>query len=100
MGFVFLADENDGIFKVYIDGEPVGNKAPGEIGDRWAIDGSALILADDGFESFDGYLNALLFSGRAFTDNDMQRIGGPSTTLDYTLSTLQLNRRIQRHMAR
>lgn len=100
VGFVFLADENDGIFKVYINGEPVGNKAPGEIGNRWAIDGSALILADDGFESYDGYLNALLFSGRAFNDNDMKRLGGPGARLDYTLSTLGLSERVQNHMAR
>nr|WP_281388630.1 metallophosphoesterase [Litorivivens lipolytica] len=97
VGFVLYADDTEGTIKVYINGEPVGQKTPGIIGERWAIDQAALIIADGGFDAAEGYVNALLFSGRAFTDNDLKRIGGPSATLDYTLSTLALNRRVRQH---
>ena len=93
---VFYAGETNGTFKVYIDGELVGAKAAGDIGERWAIDEQALLLTDNGYETEAGYLNALLFSGRALSDSELKRLGGPAQQLRLTLPTEQLQQRVQR----
>lgn len=93
---VFYADETNGTFKVYIDGEQIGAKAAGDIGERWAIDEQLLLLTDNGYETEAGYVNALLFSGRALSDRELQRLGGPKQQLQLTLPTEQLQQRVQR----
>ena len=99
IGVVFYAHEDHGTYKVYIDGQLVGSKRPGEIGERWALDQIALLLTDNNYETENGYLNALLFSGRALSDQEMTELGGPSGELRLQLPATQLQQRVRRHQS-
>ncbi|MGO2563937.1 MAG: metallophosphatase, partial [Pseudoalteromonas nigrifaciens] len=67
IAFVFYTAPSNGVFEVYIDGEFAGVKRDGEIGKRWALDQAVLLLTDNNYETEPGYLNALLYAGRAMT---------------------------------
>jgi hypothetical protein len=45
----------------FIDGELVGKKVAGDIGQCWALDEFILLFTNNSFETAPGYLNALLF---------------------------------------
>ncbi|MBB3046784.1 putative MPP superfamily phosphohydrolase [Litorivivens lipolytica] len=99
VGIVFYTHEEHGLFKVYIDGKLVGSKRPGQIGERWAISDALLLLTDNNYETEDGYLNALLFSGRALTDNEMEQLGATQQELRLQLPTEVLQRRVRQHQS-
>ena len=86
-----------GTFKVFIDGELVGQKTDGDIGQRWALDEFALLFADNNFETAPGYLNALLFSNRALSDNEVSALSGPSRQMLFSPDVRTLNQRVLRH---
>ncbi|WP_269618543.1 metallophosphoesterase [Zhongshania sp. BJYM1] len=101
VAFVFYAapieDGAGGTFKVFIDGELVGEKTAGDVGQRWALDEFALLFTDNSFETAPGYLNALLFSGRALSDNEIVVLGGASRKLVFSPDVRTLNQSVLRH---
>jgi 2',3'-cyclic-nucleotide 2'-phosphodiesterase (5'-nucleotidase family) len=97
LGLVFFAAPENGTLKVYIDGVLVGEKAAGDIDKRWSLTDVALLLTDDTFETEPGYLNALLFSGRALTDQEVESLAGPSKKLIFSPDVRELNQKVIRH---
>jgi 2',3'-cyclic-nucleotide 2'-phosphodiesterase (5'-nucleotidase family) len=97
VAFVFYAAPEQGALKIFINGELVGEKDEGEINDRWALAESLLLLTDDTFESEPGYLNALLFAGRSFTEDEIAQLGAPSSTMRFNQTVRQLNQKVERH---
>ncbi|MGO2074530.1 MAG: metallophosphatase, partial [Pseudoalteromonas sp.] len=75
IAFVFYTAPTNGVFEVYVDGELAGVKKEGEINRRWALDKALLLLTDDNYETEPGYLNALLYAGRALTESEIKSIG-------------------------
>lgn len=90
-------DGSGGALKIFIDGELVGEKVAGDIGQRWALDEFVLLLTDDSFETAPGYLNALLFSGRALSDKEVEVLAGPSRQLVFSRDSRTLNQKVLRH---
>ena len=86
-----------GTFKVFIDGELVGQKTDGDIGQRWALDELAILFSDNSFETEPGYLNALLFSGRALSDGEVAALAGPSRQMVFSPDVRTLNQSVLRH---
>ena len=97
VAFVFYAAPEQGALKIFINGELVGEKDEGEINDRWALSEKLLLLTDDNFESEPGYLNAMLFAGRSFTEDEIAQLGGPSSIMLFNQTVRQLNQKIERH---
>lgn len=97
IAFVFYAAPNNGALKIYLDGELIGIKDEGEINERWAINDAALLLTDNDYETKPGYLNALLFAGRAMTDAEIANMGAAQQQLNFTQSTRTLNQVVERH---
>ena len=97
IAFVFYAAPNNGALKIYLDGELIGIKDEGEINERWAINSAALLLTDNDYETKPGYLNSLLFAGRAMTDAEIANMGSAQQQLNFTQSTRTLNQLIERH---
>lgn len=98
LGLVFYAGGDGGSFKAYLDGELIGAKAGGDIGERWAIVNELLLLTDNSFETEKGYMNALLFSGRALSDSELNDLGAAKQNLRLQPNAQQLQQRIQRHL--
>ncbi|WP_372770377.1 metallophosphoesterase [Pseudoalteromonas sp.] len=98
VAIVFYAAPENGVLKVFINGELVGEKDEGEIGERWALKSSLLLLTDDTYETEPGFLNALLFAGRTFDADEIASLGGPSKTMRYNQRTRVLNQKVERHM--
>ena len=97
LAFVFYAAPTNGALKIYLDGKLIGVKDEGEINQRWAIDKATLLLTDNDYETEPGYLNALLFAGRAMTDNEIATLGAAKQQLNYVRSTRILNHVVERH---
>ncbi|WP_404340693.1 metallophosphoesterase [Pseudoalteromonas mariniglutinosa] len=97
IAFVFYAAPSNGALKIYLDGELVGVKDEGEIDTRWAINQTALLLSDNDFETKPGYLNALLFAGRAMTDGEIAALGPAQAELTFQQSVRTLNQTVKRH---
>lgn len=97
VAFVFYAAPEQGALKIFINGELVGEKDEGEINGRWALSEKLLLLTDDNFESEPGYLNAMLFAGRSFTEDEIAQLGGPSSIMLFNQTVRQLNQKIERH---
>jgi predicted MPP superfamily phosphohydrolase len=97
IAIVFYAAPEGGVFKVFIDGKFVGEKDEGEINDRWAIKDYLLLFTDNDYETKPGYLNSLLFAGRAMTSDEVQSMQAASKTLSFTQTTRSLNQIIKRH---
>jgi len=74
VAFVFYTAPSNGVFEVYIDGELAGVKEDGEINNTWALTSSVLLFTDNNFETVPGYLNALLYAGRALTRDEIKSI--------------------------
>lgn len=97
VAIVFYSAPENGVLKVFINGELVGEKDEGEIGERWALSNTLLLLTDDTYETEPGYLNALLFAGRSFDADEIANLGGPSKTMRFNQSTRALNQKVERH---
>ena len=97
IAFVFYTAPNNGVFEVYIDGELAGVKREGEINRRWALDQAVLLLTDNNYETEPGYLNALLYAGRAMTRDEIKTMAGAQQTLNFVPSTRSLNQAVERH---
>ncbi len=97
IAFVFYAAPSNGVLKIYLDGERIGTKDEGEINARWAIANTALLLTDNDYETKAGYLNAMLFAGRALTDTEIASMGTAQQTLSFTKATRELNQSVKRH---
>ncbi len=98
VGLVFYAAPEGGVFKVFINGELVGEKDEGLINDRWALSEFALLFTDDTFETQEGYLNALFFSPTSLTNTEMASLGGPGQSLKFSPSAKTLSNAIERHL--
>ncbi len=97
LGLVFYAGGEGGTFKAYLDGELIGSKDGGDVGERWAVLDEMLLFTDDSYETSEGFVNALLFSGRALSDSELQTLGPASRELRFAPSAAQLQQRVQRH---
>ena len=97
VAIVFYSAPENGVLKVFINGELVGEKDEGEINERWALDKTLLLLTDDTYETEPGYLNALLFAGRTLDSDEIASLGGPSRTMLFNQSTRTLNEKVLRH---
>ncbi len=97
IAFVFYTAPDNGVFEVYIDGELAGVKREGEINRRWALDQAVLLLTDNNYETEPGYLNALLYAGRAMTRDEIKSMAGAQQTLNFVPSTRSLNQAVERH---
>lgn len=96
VALVFTAGEQ-GSFKVFHNGVLIGTKRAGDITERWALSPTALLFTDNSYETQIGYLNALLFSGRAFRDSEIEALGGVSTLLAPDTNTTTATTRVQQH---
>jgi len=94
---VFYTAPEGGVFKVFIDGKFVGEKDEGAINERWAIKDHLLLFTDNDYETKPGYLNSLLFAGRAMTAGEISTMHGPSNILSFSQTTRNLNQIIKRH---
>ncbi|MBB1306561.1 metallophosphoesterase [Pseudoalteromonas sp. SR43-5] len=97
IAFVFYTAPTNGVFEVYIDGELAGVKEDGEIDSRWALNQSVLLFTDNNYETVPGYLNSLLYAGRAMTRDEIKSMGGAQQKLSFEQSTRVLNQTIERH---
>ncbi|WP_372759824.1 metallophosphoesterase [Pseudoalteromonas sp.] len=97
IAFVFYSAPENGVFEVYIDGEFKGVKRDGDIGKRWSLDQAVLLLTDNNYETEPGYLNALLYAGRAMTRAEIKSMGHAKTKLTFQQATRTLNQTIKRH---
>jgi 2',3'-cyclic-nucleotide 2'-phosphodiesterase (5'-nucleotidase family) len=97
VAFVFYTAPINGVFEVYIDGELTGVKEFGEIDQRWALNKAVLLFTDNGYETVPGYLNALLYAGRAMTRGEIKSMGGAQQKLSFEQPTRVLNKTIERH---
>lgn len=97
IAFVFYAAPSSGALKVYVDGQLVGVKDEGTINERWAIDQAALLLTDNDYDTNPGYLNAILFAGRAMTDGEIESLAGAQNEMTFNRSVRQLNQVVERH---
>lgn len=97
VAIVFYAAPQNGVLKVFINGELAGEKDEGEIGERWALSDTLLLLTDDTYETEPGFLNALLFAGRSLDADEIASLGGPSKTMRFTQQTRLLNEKVERH---
>ncbi|MGY8835726.1 MAG: metallophosphoesterase [Enterobacterales bacterium] len=97
VAFVFYTAPTNGVFEVYIDGELAGVKEDGEIDSRWALNQSVLLFTDNNYETVPGYLNSLLYAGRAMTRDEIKSMGGAQQKLSFEQSTRVLNQTIERH---
>ena len=97
VAFVFYTALTNGVFEVYIDGELAGVKEDGEIDSRWALNQSVLLFTDNNYETVPGYLNSLLYAGRAMTRGEIKSMGGAQQKLSFEQSTRVLNQTIERH---
>ncbi|WP_350603041.1 metallophosphoesterase [Pseudoalteromonas sp. SMN1298-MNA-CIBAN-0114] len=97
IAFVFYTAPTNGVFEVYIDGELAGVKEDGEIDSRWALNQSVLLLTDNNYETVPGYLNSLLYAGRAMTRDEIKSMGGAQQKLSFEQPTRVLNQTIERH---
>ncbi|GAA78620.1 metallophosphoesterase [Pseudoalteromonas sp. BSi20495] len=97
VAFVFYTAPTNGVFEVYIDGELAGVKEDGEIDRQWALNKTVLLFTDNNFETVAGYLNALLYAGRAMTQDEIKRMGAAQQKLTFEQSTRTLNQTIERH---
>ncbi|MDX1505051.1 MAG: metallophosphoesterase [Spongiibacter sp.] len=98
VALVFYAGNTEGSLKIYHNGELVGEKRDGDTDARWAMSEVALLLTDNSNETEAGYLNALLFAGRPYTDDEIKALGGPSRQLLPSQDTQSVQARIRRHM--
>ena len=73
IGLVVRASPEQGKIDLFIDGIAVGQIE--NINERWALVDSLLMLTDDNNETAAGYLSGILFSGRAYSENEMQALG-------------------------
>ncbi len=85
------------MFEVYIDGELAGVKEDGEIDSRWALNQSVLLFTDNNYETVPGYLNSLLYAGRAMTRDEIKSMGSAQQKLSFEQPTRVLNQTIERH---
>lgn len=97
IAFVFYAAPSNGVLKIYLNGDLIGIKDEGEIDSRWAIDKTALLFTDNDYETKSGYLNAMLFAGRAMTDKEIASLGSAQQTLSFTPTIRELNKAVERH---
>ena len=97
IAFVFYTAPTNGVFEVYIDGELAGVKEDGEIDSRWALNQSVLLFTDNNYETVPGYLNALLYAGRAMTRDEIKSMGAAQQKLSFEQPTRVLNQTIERH---
>lgn len=97
IAFVFYTAPTNGVFEVYIDGELAGVKEDGEIDSRWALNQSVLLFTDNNYETVPGYLNSLLYAGRAMTRDEIKSIGSAQQKLSFEQPTRVLNQTIERH---
>jgi 2',3'-cyclic-nucleotide 2'-phosphodiesterase (5'-nucleotidase family) len=97
IAFVFYTAPTNGVFEVYIDGELAGVKEDGEIDSRWALNQSVLLFTDNNYETVPGYLNSLLYAGRAMTRDEIKSMGGAQQKLSFEQPTRVLNQTIERH---
>ncbi|MBH0016883.1 metallophosphoesterase [Pseudoalteromonas arctica] len=97
IAFVFYTAPTNGVFEVYIDGELAGVKEDGEIDSRWALNQSVLLFTDNNYETVPGYLNSLLYAGRAMTRGEIKSMGGAQKKLSFEQPTRVLNQTIERH---
>ena len=97
IAFVFYTAPTNGVFEVYIDGELAGVKEDGEIDSRWALNQSILLFTDNNYETVPGYLNSLLYAGRAMTRDEIKSMGGAQQKLSFEQPTRVLNQTIERH---
>ncbi|MEI8652365.1 metallophosphoesterase [Pseudoalteromonas sp. Hal273] len=97
IAFVFYTAPTNGVFEVYIDGELAGVKEDGEIDNRWALNQSVLLFTDNNYETVPGYLNSLLYAGRAMTRDEIKSMGGAQQKLSFEQPTRVLNQTIERH---
>lgn len=97
IAFVFYTAPSNGVFEVYIDGQLAGIKRDGQINKRWALNKALLLFTDENYETEPGFLNALLYSGRAMSRDEIKRMGGASQQLTFEPTMRQLNQVIQRH---
>ena len=94
---VFYTAPTNGVFEVYIDGELAGVKEDGEIDSRWALNQSVLLFTDNNYETVPGYLNSLLYAGRAMTRDEIKSMGSAEQKLSFEQPTRVLNQTIERH---
>lgn len=73
--FVFYVVLNNGVLKIYFDGELIGFKDEGEIDECWVINNVVLFLIDNDYEIKLGYLNVLLFVGCVMIDVEIVNMG-------------------------
>lgn len=97
IAFVFYTAPTNGVFEVYIDGELAGVKEDGEIDSRWALNQSVLLFTDNNYETVPGYLNSLLYAGRAMTRDEIKSMGSAQQKLSFEQPTRVLNQTIERH---
>ncbi|WP_166109887.1 metallophosphoesterase [Pseudoalteromonas sp. Z9A5] len=97
VAFVFYTAPTNGVFEIYVDGEFAGVKEEGEINRRWALNKTMLLLTDNNYEARPGYLNALLYAGRAMTRGEIKSMGSAQKKLNYEQATRTLNQTIERH---
>jgi 2',3'-cyclic-nucleotide 2'-phosphodiesterase (5'-nucleotidase family) len=97
VGLVFYAAPTGGTFKVFINGELTCEKPSVDVDGRWALQSNFLLFADNKWETRPGYMNSLLFAGRAFTLQEIASMGGPSNKMNFTPTIRSVNEKVKRH---
>jgi 5'-nucleotidase / UDP-sugar diphosphatase len=73
IAFVAYASEQSGIARVYIDGVEVGLLE--NVNQRWALSDQSLLFTDNNAETQALYIGKLMFSGRAYTSDEIAALG-------------------------
>jgi 5'-nucleotidase / UDP-sugar diphosphatase len=73
IAFVAYASEQNGIARVYIDGVEVGLLE--NINQRWALNEQSLLFTDNNAETQALYIGKIMFSGRAYTSDEIAALG-------------------------
>lgn len=80
LGLVATTATSGGALRFYINGELAGVK--NDAGQRWALDNSFLLFADNSWETQPAYVAGLLFADQALGEAQMRALGGPSGRFD------------------
>jgi len=97
VGLVFYSAPVGGTYKVFINGELACEKPSLDVNGRWALQSNFLLFADNKWATKPGYMNSLLFAGRAFTLPEIASLGGPSKQMNFIPTIRSVNEKVKRH---
>jgi len=78
---MYAGSEESGQFKLYIDGQMVGEG--GNTDERWALAEVFHLFTDNRDETEAGYVSGILFAGWPMTVSQIQQLAGPSKVLGF-----------------